>query len=53
MSDIQVSDLLNKIRPIGLKIEEAMFHVTNNINTHKGLIFLMGVVCAATSKSIL
>ena len=27
MSDIQVSDLLNKIRPIGLKIEEAMFHV--------------------------
>ena len=51
MSDIQVSDLLNKIRPIGLKIEEAMFHVTNNINTHKGLIFLMGVVCAATSKA--
>ncbi|MGV1070567.1 triphosphoribosyl-dephospho-CoA synthase CitG [Clostridium perfringens] len=51
MSDIQVSELLNKIRPIGLKIEEAMFHVTNNINTHKGLIFLMGVVCAATSKA--
>lgn len=51
MSDVPVKDLLNKIRPIGMKIEKDMFFVTNNVNTHKGLIFLMGIVCVAVSKA--
>lgn len=31
------------IRNIGLRMEAAMFQATGNINTHKGLIFLMGL----------
>lgn len=49
--DIPTENLLSKIRPIGIEIEKDMFEVTNNINTHKGLIFLMGVICVATSRA--
>ena len=31
------------IRSIGLKMEAAMYEATGNVNTHKGVIFLMGV----------
>ena len=39
--------LLNDIRPIGIKAEETMFLATNNINTHKGLVFSFGIMAAA------
>lgn len=38
------------IRRIGKVCEEKMFEATKNINTHKGMIFLMGIVVTATSK---
>lgn len=34
---------LAQIRQIGLDAEQKMFNSTSNINTHKGLIFLMGL----------
>lgn len=34
---------LPRIRQIGLKMEAAMFHETGGVNTHKGLIFLLGL----------
>lgn len=42
--------LLDRIRIPGLKCERAMFEATNGVNTHKGLIFSMGILCAAAGK---
>lgn len=39
--------LLTVLRPLGLHAEGLMLAATNGINTHKGLIFSMGIVCAA------
>lgn len=39
--------LLEKIRPIGMECETAMLKATNGVNTHKGIIFSMGILCAA------
>ena len=38
------------IRGIGLRMESAMFEATQNINTQKGIIFLMGVALFACGK---
>lgn len=38
------------IRNIGLQMEAAMFEETGNINTQKGIIFLMGLSLFATGK---
>ena len=35
------------IRSIGLRMETAMYTATNNVNTQKGLIFLMGITLFA------
>lgn len=43
-------ELLNKIRPIGIQGEQNMFRATNNVNTHKGLIFSLGIICAAAGN---
>lgn len=42
-------DLFNKIRPIGIKMESDMLNSTGGINTHKGIIFSLGLVCSAAS----
>jgi len=34
-------------RAIGLAGEKAMYETTNHVNTHKGLIFSMGILCGA------
>ncbi|MDV3157515.1 MAG: triphosphoribosyl-dephospho-CoA synthase [Candidatus Phytoplasma australasiaticum] len=34
----------NKLRVLGVEQEKRMFEVTNNINTHKGLIFSFGII---------
>ena len=39
--------LLAFIRPLGIEAEAAMFKATKGVNTQKGLIFLMGMLCAA------
>lgn len=38
------------IRNIGLQMEEAMYQETGNVNTQKGIIFLMGLSLFATGK---
>lgn len=38
--------LFYQIRPIGVKAEQAMFSATGGINTHKGIIFSLGIVAA-------
>ena len=39
--------LLPRIRRIGLRAERAMFRATGGVNTHKGLLFSFGLICAA------
>jgi len=39
--------LLGMLRPAGVEAEKAMFEATGGVNTHKGAIFSMGIICAA------
>jgi len=48
----QLSEVLPEIREIGLKAEMKMFGQTNNVNTQKGLIFLLGLSVFATAFSL-
>lgn len=41
------TELLIKIRPHGIEAESAMFSATQNINTHKGVLFSLGIACSA------
>lgn len=40
-------DLLKQLRPIGIEGELQMLKVTKGVNTHKGAIFSLGIICAA------
>lgn len=42
-----------KLQEIGKLAESAMFKATNNVNTHKGLIFALGVFLPSLTKAIL
>ncbi|NRY63170.1 triphosphoribosyl-dephospho-CoA synthase CitG [Clostridium beijerinckii] len=44
--------IFNSIRKIGTTAEQDMFVKTKGINTHKGMLFLMGISCAAVGKTI-
>lgn len=39
--------MLSQLRPMGLAAERAMLRATGGANTHKGLIFSLGILCAA------
>lgn len=41
--------LFRSLREIGINAEKSMFEATNGVNTHKGLVFSLGIVCAAAS----
>ncbi|MGK0468681.1 triphosphoribosyl-dephospho-CoA synthase CitG [Clostridium sp.] len=45
-------EIFTAIRNIGIEAENEMFKGTNGINTHKGMIFLLGISCAAVTKAI-
>lgn len=40
-------ELFSQIRPVGIRAEQAMFSATGGVNTHKGMIFSMGLTAAA------
>lgn len=42
--------LLNRIRPIGIEAERRMYLATGGVNTHKGLIFSLGIISAAAAS---
>lgn len=46
-NDNDYTNLLKSLRPIGINAEEKMFMATNGVNTHKGLIFSLGIISAA------
>lgn len=39
-------------REIGLAGEQSMYEATNHVNTHKGLIFSMGILCGALGELV-
>lgn len=42
--------VFDAIRPIGMEAESAMLAATGGVNTHKGAIFSMGLLCAAAGR---
>jgi len=52
MAHIPTSLFLPLIRPVGITCEEAMFDATGNVNTHKGAIFSMGLLCATAGRLV-
>lgn len=42
-----LNELFESIRKAGKTAENRMLHATDGINTHKGVIFTMGIICAA------
>jgi triphosphoribosyl-dephospho-CoA synthase len=45
-------EVFQKIRLIGQIGEQRMFQKTSGVNTHKGMLFLLGVCCAAGGKAL-
>ena len=43
-------ETFQRIRLIGLEAEQAMYQATGGVNTHKGAIFTMGLLCAAAGR---
>jgi len=49
-SAIPPADFLPHLRADGLACERAMFRATQGVNTHKGSIFSLGLLCAAAGR---
>ncbi|MGN0373595.1 MAG: triphosphoribosyl-dephospho-CoA synthase CitG [Enterocloster sp.] len=43
-------ELFGEIRKTGMEAEKAMYRATGGVNTHKGLIFTLGIFCAAAGR---
>ncbi len=41
------AQLFCALRPIGIEAEQAMFAATQGVNTHKGMIFILGLICGS------
>lgn len=50
--NVSCKQLFENIRKIGIQAEKDMFLKTKGVNTHKGMIFLMGIACAAAGRVI-
>ena len=49
-SGLEASDVFPLLREAGVAAEEAMFTVTGGVNTHKGAIYTLGILCAAMAR---
>ncbi len=45
--DQGAGELLSLLRPLGIQAEREMFAATGGVNTHKGMIFSLGILCGA------
>lgn len=48
--DPAARDLLDRLRSAGRRAEAAMFEATGGVNTHRGLVFSLGALCAAAGS---
>ncbi len=44
---LPASQLLPRLRRVGIEAERTMFNATDGVNTHKGMIFTLGLICGA------
>ena len=49
-ADQPAVEQLRIIRPMGIACEQAMYAVTHGVNTHKGGIFALGLLCFASGR---
>jgi triphosphoribosyl-dephospho-CoA synthase len=47
---IPATEFLARVRPIGILCESAMWQATGGVNTHKGAVFSLGLLCAAAGR---
>ena len=47
---VPAQDFLPLVRPAGLLCEKAMMRATSGVNTHRGVIFSLGLLCAAAGR---
>ncbi len=47
MANFPARDLLPYLRKVGIKAESAMYEATGGVNTHKGMIFTIGLICGS------
>ncbi len=43
-------ETFHQLRPLGIEAEQTMLRATGGVNTHKGAIFSMGLLCAAAGR---
>jgi len=46
----KAEETFEKLRQAGIKAEKTMFSATNGVNTHKGIIYSMGVILGALGR---
>ena len=46
----RLEEIFKDIRKIGVECEKEMFKATDGVNTHKGMIFLMGIISSVVGK---
>lgn len=49
---LPIQELLPALRQIGMEAEHRMFEMTKGVNTHKGIIFTLGILCACVGWSL-
>ncbi len=49
-ASLDPTETFESLRPLGKEAENAMYKVTGGVNTHKGAIFSMGIICAALGR---
>lgn len=49
-ADKPADEQLRVLRPMGMACEQAMYAATNGVNTHKGGIFALGLLCFAAGR---
>ena len=49
---IAPDELFREIRKTGIEAEKAMYQATDGVNTHKGLLFTIGIFCAAAGRCV-
>lgn len=50
--DVSLEELFHTIRCVGINAEESMLNATKGVNTHKGLLFTIGIFCAAAGRCV-
>ena len=48
--DMAPEETFRKLRPLGMEAEKTMLEATGGVNTHKGAIFSLGLLCAAAGR---